>query len=122
MANDLEQSIMDSLYGRLKERQRSKMQNPNVGREWTRRQIQDAFIETFELIGGVPRLALWANDPENYTDFLRLLMKLAPKETVEKAGTVINFLPSTPDSELNYPQPDQPRGVIEHDDSMEESI
>lgn len=82
---DPNKDIMDALMSKLTQRQLARMQS-GVEREWSRREIQDAFIETFDLVGGVPRLALWANDPENYKDFLNLLMKLAPKEQAADIG------------------------------------
>lgn len=97
-----QQSIMDNLMARLTERQLSKMSAPNVTKMFTRRMIQDAFLETFELVGGVPRLAIWANESENYEVFLRLLMILAPKEQVEKdtGGKVLNYQSAIPRSRL----------------------
>ena len=43
-----------------------------VERIYSRKQIEQAFLETFELVGGVSRLASWADDEENYKDFLIL--------------------------------------------------
>lgn len=100
--NEHEQNIMDNLMARLTERQLSKMTAPNVTKMFTRRMIQDAFLETFELVGGVNRLALWANESENYEVFLRLLMILAPKEQMEKdtGGKVIEYRSAIPRSTL----------------------
>lgn len=89
----------------LDERERLSMSN--VRKLYSRKDMEQGFLECFELIGGVPRLAIWANESGNYGEFLRLLMKFAPKEAGEKgAGAVINFLSSIPDSSLNTPQPD----------------
>lgn len=97
---DPNKDIMDALMSRLTERQLARMQS-GVERDWSRKQIQDAFIETFDLVGGVPRLALWANDPANYKDFLNLLMKLAPKEQMgEKANAAIVYQSLVPQSSL----------------------
>jgi hypothetical protein len=97
---DPSQSIMDALMSKLAERQLARMQS-GVEREFSRKQIQDAFIETFDLVGGVPRLALWANDPANYKDFITLLMKLAPKEQMaEKANAAIVYQSLVPQSSL----------------------
>lgn len=74
-----------ALQQQLTERQRERDAVTGVERIWSRRQIEQAFLETFELIGGVPRLALWANDPQNYEKFLNLLIRLAPKDS---GGTV----------------------------------
>ena len=74
----------------------------NVSTILSRKQIESAFIESFELIGGVQRLAIWGNQEENYKDFLQLLMKLAPKEAIAAAtGTVIEYKSLVPPSPLN---------------------
>ena len=94
-----------ALQQQLTDRQRRKDENSNVERVWTPRQIQTAFIETFEMVGGVPRLALWANDPDNYETFLKLLITLAPKGAAalvgEKHGNVIEYRSNVPSSPLN---------------------
>lgn len=36
---------------------------------------KDAFRDAFDLIGGIPRLAVWANDPANYATFVKLFAK-----------------------------------------------
>ena len=102
--------------------ERDRLSKSNVQKLFSRKTMEQGFLECFELVGGVPRLAMWANEPENYGDFLKLLMKFAPKEAERAAGNVINFVSSIPDSPLNDPKPDHL--VIDHesDDSMEESI
>jgi hypothetical protein len=51
-----------------------------------RSRVVNAFQDAFELIGGTPRLAIWAD--ENPTEFYRLYSKLMPKEsTTESTGT-----------------------------------
>lgn len=51
-----------------------------------RKRVVNAFLDAFELIGGTPRLAIWAD--ENPTEFFRLYAKLMPKEsTQETSGT-----------------------------------
>ena len=90
------------LQRQLTDRQRKKDANSNVERIWSRKQIQNAFQETFELIGGVPRLAIWANEPNNYGKFLELLMKLAPKDTGrDLAGQILEYRSNVPHSPLN---------------------
>ena len=86
---------------------RKALSTEQVQRIFSRKDVEQGMLECFDLIGGVPRLALWANDPKNYGEFLKLLSKLFPKEALEKSAQVINFLPSIPDSPLNRPQPDQ---------------
>jgi len=98
-----------ALNKQLSERQRKK--NSNVERVWSPKQIQNAFIESFELIGGVPRLALWGNEPENYESFLKLLIAIAPKGAQaaigEQMGKVLEYRSNVPPSPLNRPAPEQ---------------
>jgi len=73
-----------------------------VERIYSRKQIERAFLETFDLVGGVSRLAHWANEEENYGTFLNLMMKLAPKESLAQAtGNVIEYRSNIPLSPLN---------------------
>ena len=87
---------MQALEQNLTSRQRNK-----IDRIWSRKQIEQAFIETFELVGGVPRLALWAAQEENYGEFLKLLMRLAPKEAMADMGHVIEYRSNVPQSPLS---------------------
>jgi hypothetical protein len=94
-----------ALQNQLTDRQRRKDEKSNVERMWTPKQIQNAFLETFEMVGGVPRLAVWANQEENYEVFLKLLITLAPKGAAalmgEKHGNVIEYRSNVPSSPLN---------------------
>lgn len=103
-------------------RERERLSKDNVQKLFSRKALEQNFLECFELVGGVPRLALWANDPANYGDFLKLLMKFAPKEAEKAGSATIHFLSSIPDSPLNNPQPDHERPAIEGDSSLPESI
>jgi hypothetical protein len=47
--------------------------------KFSRSDVVSAFASAFEMIGGTPRLALWAND--NPTEFYRLFGKLLPSAT-----------------------------------------
>jgi hypothetical protein len=99
--DDEVRNIQDALMSKLTDRQLQRMQNPALEKVWSRKQITDAFLETFDLVGGVPRLALWANDPDNYAMFLKLMMTLAPKEAAqEKMGAVIQYHSNVPKSDL----------------------
>lgn len=94
-------ALTQALMSQLTDRQLKKMQNPNLEAIWTRRQIQDAFLETFELVGGVNRLAIWANESGNYAMFLKLLMTFAPKEEKSDAGPAkITYQSNVPSSSL----------------------
>lgn len=93
---DFEQALARNLTTRQRQAE------SNVERIYSRRQIETAFLETFELVGGIPRLALWANDPENYGLFLQLLLKLAPKEQMGRvAGQVLEYRSNIPPSPLS---------------------
>lgn len=101
-----------ALQRQLSERQRKK--NGGVEKVFSRRQIEQAFLETFEMVGGIPRLAIWANDPENYGTFLQLMMKLAPKEAVaSQVGAVLEYRSNIPPSPLNRPAPSAESEVSE---------
>jgi hypothetical protein len=67
----------------------------------TRREVEEAFIETFELVGGIPRLAIWASKEGNYGEFLKLYARLIPKEVAEEAGQVFIYESNVPASPLN---------------------
>lgn len=93
----------EALMQNLTERQVQTIQSGGkVARIYSRKNIEQAFLETFELVGGIPRLAIWANDPENYGTFLQLMMKLAPKESKnELMGQIIEYRSNIPHSPLN---------------------
>ncbi len=61
-----------------------------------RAQVVNAFMDAFQLIGGTPRLALWAD--ENPTEFYRLYSKLMPKEEkhTEREVIINHALPKGP--------------------------
>ncbi len=69
----------------------------------TRKEVEQTFLETFELVGGVPRLAVWANNPANYGEFLKLYAKMIPKEVAEEAGQTFIYQSNVPPSPLNRP-------------------
>ena len=51
---------------------------------FTRKDVVNAFQSAFELIGGIPRLALWGN--ENETDFYKLYSRLLPSQASSALG------------------------------------
>ena len=53
-------------------------------KEFKRQQVIDAFQDSFELIGGVPRLAAWAHF--HPTEFFKLYSKLMPSQAVHDFG------------------------------------
>jgi len=111
---NVEEHFDQELARNLASRQRLK--NSSVEKLFSRKQMEQGFLECFELIGGVPRLAIWANDPSNYKDFLQLLTKFAPKDTNEQLGRVLEYRSNVPASPLNKGKPEDegtPR-VLEH--------
>ena len=97
-----------ALQNQLSDRERRRIQKGGVERIYSRKQIEQAFLETFEMVGGVPRLAIWANNPENYGKFLELMMKLAPKDTgAAVAGAILEYRSNCPQSPLNKPRIDE---------------
>lgn len=61
-------------------RLRTKLTIPRVVDTPGRREVVEAFTAAFTMIGGVPRLALWAD--QNPTEFYRLFGKLLPASSV----------------------------------------
>ena len=64
-----------------------------------RDQVVSAFQNAFELTGGIPRLALWAD--QNQTEFYRLYAKLMPKQqdttiSQDQAFVIKHVLPRGP--------------------------
>ena len=58
-----------------------------------RKRVMQAFQDSFELIGGVPRLALWAN--EHPKEFYQLYAKLMPSTSlnmIQQNNTVIKHV------------------------------
>ena len=51
---------------------------------FSRKEVVQSFQSAFELIGGVPRLALWANDNPN--EFYKLYGKLLPSSNSSALG------------------------------------
>lgn len=74
-----------------------------VPRELNRRRVVAAFQDAFELIGGVPRLAHWADS--HPTDFFKLYARLLPAEASKKithdGGVVVKHV--------------LPRGALDHE-------
>ena len=52
--------------------------------EFTRKDVVQAFSNAFELIGGTPRLALWAHSNEG--DFFKLYSRLLPSQASSALG------------------------------------
>jgi len=67
-------------------------------RELNRRQVVNSFMDAFHLIGGVPRLAYWADShpTEFYKLYARLLPSQATKDVAEtNERRIIHAIPPT---------------------------
>ena len=53
-------------------------------KNFSRKDVVNAFQAAFDLIGGVPRLALWAN--ANETEFFKLYSKMLPSQASSALG------------------------------------
>lgn len=51
---------------------------------FTRKDVVNAFQQSFELMGGVPRLAVWGH--QNETDFFKLYARLLPSQASSALG------------------------------------
>ena len=65
----------------------------------SRKRVVQAFLDAFEMIGGMPRLAVWAN--ENPSEFYKLYARLLPSQASSVLGEenvmrVIHVLPRGP--------------------------
>lgn len=80
---------------------------------FSRKEVVNAFHQAFDLIGGIPRLALWAN--ANETDFYRLYARLLPSQNSSALGeqAVLRIEIAIPPSPLDEPpQPRQVKGEV----------
>lgn len=55
-----------------------------IPRQLNRAEVVAAFQDSFDMIGGVPRMALWAE--EHPTEFYRLYAKLLPSSAAQQIG------------------------------------
>ena len=65
----------------------------------SRKQVVQAFQSAFEMVGGIQRLAIWAND--HPTEFYKLYARLLPSQASEALGeknemTVVHVIPRGP--------------------------
>jgi hypothetical protein len=71
----------------------------SVPRTLDRNYIKNGFMDAFELVGGVPRLAHWAD--QNYGEFIKLYSRMLPsamQQQLEHSGEIIvkHVLPRGP--------------------------
>lgn len=62
--------------------------------------VSEGLQDAFDLIGGVPRLALWANSPENQGEFYKLWARNGQTIDMVHSGEVI-IRPALPLSPLD---------------------
>lgn len=70
-------------------------------RKISRAEVEAGFLEAFELVGGITRLAIWANNEKNYGEFLKMYSRLLPKEVEEKVKETFVYVSNVPPSPLN---------------------
>ena len=88
----------DSTMRDIAERRTTKISIPR-GANFNRAQVVQAFDNAFQLIGGTPRIALWAD--ENPKEFYKLYAKLLPSQSTSSLGestdiVVKHILPKSP--------------------------
>lgn len=90
---------MASTFSALAESGKSLVRLPK--KDFDRRKVVAAFDEAFDLIGGVPRLAIWAHN--NPTEFYKLYGKLIPSSAhMDIVGQVEHIIrPALPPSALD---------------------
>lgn len=90
---------MDEVLSDISRKCRAVTQAPR--RKFEREKFLSALDEAFELIGGVPRLALWAD--QNPTEFFRLYGKTIPQANLlDIQGKMsMQILPALPRSPLD---------------------
>lgn len=93
-------SFDEALDIALTQRQIANSQGKNP-RKINRAEVEAGFLEAFELVGGVTRLAIWANNEKNYGEFLKLYSRLLPKEVDEKVKETFVYVSNVPPSPLN---------------------
>jgi hypothetical protein len=92
---------MDSVLSETARKTKAVLQPPR--KKFDREKFLCAIDEAFELIGGVPRLALWAD--QNPTEFYRLYGKTLPQTNlIDLAAKMqMQILPALPPSALDEP-------------------
>tara|TARA_R110000868_G_scaffold15596_4_gene70934 strand:- start:2876 stop:3265 length:390 start_codon:yes stop_codon:yes gene_type:complete len=88
----------EQTMSQLAERKATSITIPR-GAGFNRAQIVQAFDNAFHLIGGTPRLALWAD--ENPKEFFKLYAKLLPSQSTSSLGEstdiiIKHILPKSP--------------------------
>lgn len=92
---------MGQVFNELAEKSGRITRLPN--KPFDRQRVVSAFQEAFELIGGVPRLAMWGH--ANPTEFFKLYAKLLPQTSMldvmgKMEHTILPALPPSPLDEL----------------------
>lgn len=102
----LKQFVSDSEFGKMGETFRELAESGKSldrlpQRQFSRRRVLEALDEAFQLIGGVPRLAMWAH--VNPSDFYKLWGKTIPAASqMEIMGNVQHIIrPALPRSPLD---------------------
>ena len=93
---------METTFEWMAKRRAQRLSVPR-SQAFSRTEVMHAFQEAFELIGGVPRLAMWGHN--NETEFYRLYSKLFPNQVtgkVQHAGEIkMNIISAIPKTDLD---------------------
>ena len=104
---DTEQEVMDlsTWEGKLQdlaaEESDTQIRLParTKGKRVNREEIAHALVTSFELVGGVPRLAYWAD--ANYGEFMKIMGRLLPKESIQVHDGEVRLVHAVPPSKLD---------------------
>lgn len=95
---------MDEVFAHMARKHAKRISLPRTA-EFSRKQVVNAFKDTFELIGGVPRLATWAH--LNPSKFYQLYAKLLPNQQILDFGNdgVLKIMHALAPGPLDGPRP-----------------
>lgn len=82
-----------------------------------RKEIEAAFVTAFEAVGGVTRLAMWAD--ANYSDFVKLFSRLLPKESLHQHSGELVIRPPIPPSALDVDDGEVIEGEVSSREGLE---
>ena len=91
--------ILSDEYKEIERKRKNIQKRPKSKKSQVSR-VTESLNETYELIGGVPRMAIWANEPTNQSDFYKLWARTGQKTELMHSGKVI-IRPALPKSALD---------------------
>ena len=78
-----EEASQEEVFAYMAAKQQQRLSIPRSD-SFSRKDVVNAFNAAFELVGGIPRLAMWAH--ENPGDFYRIYGKLLPSQSQNIVG------------------------------------